>query len=63
MNFCDIDYYVFCIIIIFVYFKVNSDDIEFNVGEMLKKKKFMNINEWKNKFFGVYMIIFVCLNW
>lgn len=39
MNFCDVDYYVFYIIIIFVYFKVNSDDIEFNVGEMLKKKE------------------------
>lgn len=39
MNFCDIDYYVFYIIIIFVCFKVNSDDIEFNVGEMFKKKE------------------------
>lgn len=52
---CDIDYYVFFTIIISVYSKANSDDTEFNVGEMLKKKKFMNINEWKNKFSGAYI--------
>lgn len=60
---CDIDYYVFYTIIISVYSKANSDDTEFNVGEMLKKKKFMNINEWKNKFSGAYMTIPACSNW
>lgn len=45
----------FYTIIISVYSKANSDDTEFNVGEMLKKKKFMNINEWKNKFSGAYI--------
>lgn len=30
---------------------------------MLKKKKFMNMYEWKNKFSGAYMTIPACSNW